>query len=149
MNIAGREEEMKIFQRLIDSENSEFLAVYGRRRIGKTYLIRQFFQPQLFFETSGLHEKSMTQQLECFWFSLKEFFPKKEIEKPKTWLQAFSILKNQIISSKKKGKKVINSKILLQISKTKFVFFRDNIVLFIENLPFTQYIDRSHKISFY
>ena len=107
MTIAGREVELKIFQRLLDSSNSEFLAVYGRRRIGKTYLIRQFFQSNMFFEASGLHEKSIQQQLENFWFALKEQNPKKDLFLPKTWLQAFAELKHQIITSKKKGKKVI------------------------------------------
>lgn len=107
MVVAGREEEIKIFQRLIDSENSEFLAVYGRRRIGKTYLIRQFYQSQLFFEASGLHEKSMPKQLENFYLALKETSPKKNLDQPETWLQAFTLLKNQISNSRKKEKKVI------------------------------------------
>ena len=45
MNISmfGREEEKKILLSLLDSDKSEFVAVYGRRRVGKTYLIRETY----------------------------------------------------------------------------------------------------------
>jgi AAA+ ATPase superfamily predicted ATPase len=43
------------------------LAVYGRRRIGKTYLIRQVYEKDIVFECSGVLEENMSQQLEGFW----------------------------------------------------------------------------------
>jgi len=61
--VAGREDEIKILQNLLNKKGSEFLVVYGRRRIGKTYLIRQVYEKSIVFEASGLHEKEMTQQL--------------------------------------------------------------------------------------
>lgn len=107
MEIIGREEEVEIMDKLLDSNTSEFLAMYGRRRIGKTYLIRQFYQKQLFFECSGLHENEMPQQLENFYLCLLEQFPTEEIKHPKTWLQAFSILKKLLQKKKSAKKKVI------------------------------------------
>jgi AAA+ ATPase superfamily predicted ATPase len=44
MQILAREREVKILEKIYDSDQPEFLAVYGRRRIGKTFLIRQFFK---------------------------------------------------------------------------------------------------------
>ncbi len=107
MKVAGRIEEIKILQSLIESDSSEFLAVYGRRRIGKTYLIRQVFENHIVFEGSGLHEKDMTQQLEGFYLSLSHTSAKNKQPLPKTWLQAFSLLKKQINAIKNKKKKVI------------------------------------------
>jgi AAA+ ATPase superfamily predicted ATPase len=107
MVIAGRNEEIAILQNLLNEKTSEFIAVYGRRRIGKTYLIRQVYQENIVFEASGLHEKDMSQQLESFWFSLVENYSENKPERPKTWLQAFSLLKDYITSLNRKKKKVI------------------------------------------
>ncbi len=106
MNLVGRKREKKIMARLLTDNDSNFLAVYGRRRIGKTYLIRQFYEKNIVFEASGLHEKNKTQQLENFWFSQYDF-EKIKREKPKTWLQAFQNLKEFIESIETSEKKVI------------------------------------------
>ena len=42
--IIGREREIKVLQRLLDSPRPEFLAIYGRRRVGKTYLIHEYYK---------------------------------------------------------------------------------------------------------
>ncbi len=109
MKVAGREYEIRMMQNLIDNKNAEFLAVYGRRRIGKTYLIRQVFKDFIAFECSGLHEKEMSQQLENFWMTITETFNYKEEKPPlpQTWLQAFRLLKTTIDKMKSKQKKVI------------------------------------------
>jgi hypothetical protein len=106
MNLVGRKREKKMMARLLTDDDSNFLAVYGRRRIGKTYLIRQFYEKNIVFEVSGLHEKDKTQQLENFWFSQYDF-EKIKREKPKTWLQAFQNLKEFVESLITYEKKVI------------------------------------------
>lgn len=106
MKLVGRQTEKAIMAKLLTDDESNFLAVYGRRRIGKTYLIREFYQKHIVFEASGLHEKDKTQQLENFWLSLNEF-KKTKREKPQTWLMAFQYLKEYILSIKGKQKKVI------------------------------------------
>ncbi|MDR2472090.1 MAG: ATP-binding protein [Tannerella sp.] len=45
-NIIGREREKKKLEEIFASKRSEFVAVYGRRRVGKTFLIRFLFCPQ-------------------------------------------------------------------------------------------------------
>lgn len=105
MKVAGRKEEIKILQDLLKKDESAFLALYGRRRIGKTYLIREVYKQQLVFECSGLHQRDMSQQLENFWLTLIDK-TKPELL-PKTWLQAFSLLKTYISGLNTKQKKVV------------------------------------------
>ena len=52
--IIGRKEEQQILRSAVQSENSEFVAVYGRRRVGKTYLIRETFGYKFTFQHTGL-----------------------------------------------------------------------------------------------
>lgn len=92
MKIAGRSQEISILQSLLQKDSPEFLAIYGRRRIGKTYLVRQVYGANIVFECSGLHQKEFSQQLENFWLTLTEV-DKKPKPMPKTWLQAFTQLK--------------------------------------------------------
>ena len=108
MNIIGRKQEKEVFGALLQSNSSEFLAVYGRRRVGKTFLIRNYFQANLVFDCTGLNGESQATQLENFTDSIKEHFPKnKKVATPQTWLQAFNFLKLNIAALKTKKKKVI------------------------------------------
>lgn len=107
MKVAGREVEIKKMQNLLENPQSEFLAVYGRRRIGKTYLIREVYKQNIIFECSGLHQKDTKQQLENFWLTLIETKTNPKPELPKTWLQAFALLKAHLSQLNKPQKKVI------------------------------------------
>ena len=59
MKIVGRKHEIKVFQELLEKSTPEYVANYGRRRVGKTYLIREVYQKHIVFEFSGLHQKNM------------------------------------------------------------------------------------------
>ncbi len=108
MTVAGRQDEIKIFEKQLQLNESSFVAVYGRRRIGKTYLIREVYAPQIVFDCSGLHEQSLSQQLENFYFQLNAASPKnKKNALPSSWLQAFEQLKFLIDGKKGNGKKVV------------------------------------------
>lgn len=108
MDIAGRIDEIEIFEELLHSPVSEFMAMTGRRRVGKTFLIRNYFKNRIVFDCSGLHEQNQQLQLENFRDALQNNMPKKAaIEVPVTWLQAFNLLKKYISSIKTKGKKII------------------------------------------
>jgi uncharacterized protein len=61
--LIGRIAERKILEEVLASPSSELLAIYGRRRVGKTFLIRSVFQKQLIFELSGVHHANATEQL--------------------------------------------------------------------------------------
>ena len=91
--LIGRQVEKALLGELIASSNAELLALYGRRRVGKTYLIRSFFAEQLAFELTGLHDAPMVQQLDNFVFSLSQTFTKGiAIPRPANWLVAFQLL---------------------------------------------------------
>jgi uncharacterized protein len=64
--ITGREEEKELLEDCLKSSKSEFIAVYGRRRVGKTYLIREVFQNRFSFQFTGLANSTTRQQLESF-----------------------------------------------------------------------------------
>ena len=108
MKIAGRQAEVVLLQSLLKKEESAFVAMYGRRRIGKTYLIRQVFENEIVFECSGVLGKNMPQQLENFWRSLNETNPQAQPSlPPKTWLAAFFQLRDYLNLQKQDTKKVI------------------------------------------
>lgn len=108
MKIAGRVAEISLLKNLLENQESEFVAVYGRRRIGKTFLIRQVYSSHIVFESVGLHQSNMRRQLETFNESLKEVIKSdKSWPPPKTWTEAFLMLKNYLSSLKSKKKKVV------------------------------------------
>ena len=72
-NIIGREQEQKIFNNYLESGKSEMIAVYGRRRVGKTYLIKSFFNGQFDFAFTGMYDVSRTVQLSRFQKYLEKY----------------------------------------------------------------------------
>ncbi|HPG73100.1 MAG TPA: ATP-binding protein [Bacteroidales bacterium] len=109
MNVIGREQEIEILQDLLRSGKSELVAVYGRRRIGKTFLIRAVYKSHILFEVTGLHNGSMKHQLKNFHQQAVQYFTKtnKFKKPPIDWAEAFSILAKCIDNVKSKNKKVI------------------------------------------
>lgn len=108
MQLSGRIREIKLLESLLSQDQPEFVAVYGRRRVGKTFLIRQVYKEQIVFECAGLHQKKIGQQLENFWLALLEYNDGNKIgSMPKTWLQAFAQLKVFLKNLKGNQKKVI------------------------------------------
>lgn len=68
--LVGRQEEQAELALARDSGRAELIAIYGRRRIGKTFLVRHFYAPQLCFELTGQRDATLTQQLAAFAASL-------------------------------------------------------------------------------
>jgi AAA+ ATPase superfamily predicted ATPase len=69
-NPIGRKIEQATLKRLIESDKSEFVAVFGRRRVGKTFLIRELFNNKFAFSHTGLANSGMETQLQSFNTSL-------------------------------------------------------------------------------
>lgn len=91
--LIGREKEQAILQRALRSNESEMVAVIGRRRVGKTYLIRSVYADRIRFETSGVQNAALKEQLGNFYFQLKNTFGASvPLKAPKTWQEAFFIL---------------------------------------------------------
>ena len=96
--MVGREKEQKRLRELADSGEAEFVAVYGRRRVGKTYLVRETFDGEFSFCHSGMARVGMAKQLHAFRSSLKEWGHLK-CPKLDNWIDAFDELKQVIRSS--------------------------------------------------
>ena len=101
----GRAEEQRELNRLYNSKESEFLALYGRRRVGKTYLVRETFDGQFTFCHTGKSEGGLHDQLLHFRKSLEEFSGRR-VSVPKSWDDAFDGLK-RIIASSHEMRKVV------------------------------------------
>lgn len=96
--IIGREREQKILEKLYRSRKAEFLAIYGRRRIGKTHLIREFFKNKgVYFELMGRKGASTKEQLINFHREFAALFEKEgDYKIPKDWSEAFHRLQKAI-----------------------------------------------------
>lgn len=93
--IIGRIEEQKLLLSLKDSPKAEFVALYGRRRVGKTFLINQLFGSNFAFKMTGVLDGSLKDQLAAFSDSMDDFGYDME-EKPKNWMDAFKLLKKAL-----------------------------------------------------
>ena len=107
--IVGRVCEQQVLTAALNSHRSELVAVYGRRRIGKTYLVRAFYQKQIIFSFTGLSKGKRADQIKNFILKLNEVTDEFKKEKqPADWLEAFSYLKTFLKGIKEtKKKKVI------------------------------------------
>ena len=93
MNIVGRKKEQQLLQHCLESKRPEFLAVYGRRRTGKTYLIREYFRNQFAFYATGVANAARKQQLAVFHDTLKKYGDTQR-GCPKNWIEAFSRMRD-------------------------------------------------------
>lgn len=99
----GRKKELQLLHEIQNDDSSHFLAIYGRRRVGKTFLIREAFDYRFAFQHAGLSDGGMKGQIFAFVSSLKDagYEVKKQ---PKNWLEAFEYLKDLIRKSSEKKK---------------------------------------------
>ncbi len=105
----GRENEKEILKEIIASNRAEFIAVYGRRRVGKTYLIRNYIAstPCVFFHVTGIQKASLKEQLEEFAKQIgATFYQGASITPKKRWRDAFEDL-TQAISKIPRNKKIV------------------------------------------
>lgn len=110
MPFVGRYEETRYLDRLLDRDEADFLAIYGRRRVGKTYLVREYLKGSLVFEHTGIQDASLAEQLGSFQRSLRNAkFKLKVAHKspPESWLDAFERLCEYLDKLPKNRKYVI------------------------------------------
>ena len=106
-NVIGREDEKLLLSKIERSGEPELVAIYGRRRVGKTYLVRNVFQKQMAFDLSGIHNATIEQQLENFSVALSKSTRTRTLAKPASWIEAFSLLTNFLTPVIRKQRKVI------------------------------------------
>lgn len=107
--IIGRTREQKLLKELVESNKSEFIAIYGRRRVGKTYLIKNFIEssPCMFFHVTGLQKGSSKDQLREFARQTgKTFYQSPSIIPQTQWVDAFEDL-TEAINKVPKDKTVV------------------------------------------
>ena len=109
--IIGRKAEIKELTRCLNSNQAEFVAIYGRRRVGKTFLVRELLAEKMVFYHTGLSpfelkdEVLINSQLTNFYSSLIKY-GYQGTEKPKDWLEAFDMLIN-LLETKSKDEKLV------------------------------------------
>lgn len=109
--IIGRKYELEKLEKAYASKRAEMIAVFGRRRVGKTFLIRTFFSKKsgVFFQVTGIHKGTAHTQLREFIREVKNvFFPGRvKLEPPTSWMEAFELLTETIKLQQSKKKIVI------------------------------------------
>jgi len=104
--IIGRKNEIATLQGLLSSDESQFVAVYGRRRVGKTFLIREAYNYDFVFQHTGTYGATRKQQLSEFRESLYNAGMRK-CTMPKTWSDAFRLLWDFLREMPNDGKKKV------------------------------------------
>jgi uncharacterized protein len=104
----GREKEVTKFKALLSSNQAELVTVIGRRRVGKTYLVKNAYKGQIDFHFTGVQHSDKASMLKEFGLKIFEAANGKiALQTPTTWLDAFRLLKLYIKSLKSKQKKII------------------------------------------
>jgi uncharacterized protein len=106
MKLIGRRQEIKKLDKMVASPKSEFLAVYGRRRVGKTFLIKAYFANQFDFFATGLAKGNTQQQLTNFTVFMNNYFSE-EHDVPENWMLAFNLLIKELKRTKTDKKRVL------------------------------------------
>jgi AAA+ ATPase superfamily predicted ATPase len=103
--IIGRAEQKAKLKTYFESENSEFVVVYGRRRVGKTFLVREYFNNAFDFQMTGLANSALKDQLVNFHAALQKYNPL-PVPFANTWFQAFQQL-IELLEQSKSERKVV------------------------------------------
>ncbi|MDR0830130.1 MAG: AAA family ATPase [Prevotellaceae bacterium] len=103
-NIIGRETEIETLQNIYKSDVSEFVAIYGRRRVGKTFLVRETLADKFVFDVSGLANANTRDQIVNFTLALNRYAGEQVYTPAKSWLYAFEQLIALIQQSKSRRK---------------------------------------------
>ena len=106
--LIGREKEQVILNDALLSGEAEMIAITGRRRVGKTFLIRSVYNEKIDLEFTGVQNAPRREQLDSFHFLLQQFADKPQsLTSPQNWLEAFHQLITVLSEKKQKKKKLI------------------------------------------
>ncbi len=101
-SIIGRQEEIKKLEKFLLTSKSEFVAIYGRRRVGKSYLVEEVYKDKIVFRAIGAYTKDKDgksykqTQLDHFYESLLDFGMPDSLSRPTNWREAFRLLKKYL-----------------------------------------------------
>ena len=105
-NIIGRSEECKRLDRCMRSNSAQLVVVYGRRRVGKTFLINEFFENKFAFKLTGVYGQKRKEQLQNFTAELNRRSNNKYCI-PKDWIEAFNYLREYMVGLDPNNKQVV------------------------------------------
>ena len=103
----GRKKEIEKIEQLLLSGRSEFLAITGRRRVGKTYLIDALLKKYYCFTMTGIQNGNSSVQLVNFGIKLSEYSGSNTPQTPENWQMAFLQLKAYLKTLRTDTKQVI------------------------------------------
>jgi len=145
MKIIGREEEQAVLDELLNSGNPEFLAIYGRRRVGKTMLVREFFKNKkniIFLKTIGTLQGAMHDQIDNFTTQIGEtFYKSAQLKSGKNWNETFKLLNDAVKSTNK------NEKIILFLDEFPWMATKNSKLLQILDYYWNQYWSNDARIK--
>lgn len=104
--LIGRKEELKLLEEALQSSSAEMISVIGRRRVGKTFLIKSAFKSRINFHFTGIQDAPNKEQLQNFAFALNVAAENKIPIHPSTWVEAF-ILLIDFLKQQQNGKKQV------------------------------------------
>jgi len=90
--LIGRKSELEMLKRITETNKSEFVAVYGRRRIGKTFLIRSAFEDKFAFQITAIANVSLSRHLANFYNVLQKYDPQNKYSQANNWFDALNDL---------------------------------------------------------
>ncbi len=106
--LIGRKAETTLLEKVRNAEKSAFVAVTGRRRVGKTFLVRQTLGDGFTFQVTGIANANLKHQLVNFNSALLKYFPVTEKGRPPgTWFEAFQILIHCLEQEDEERKKIV------------------------------------------
>jgi len=129
----GRKKEVQILNDLCDKDESSLVAIYGRRRIGKTYLVNYMFKEYrnecLFFEFTGTANMSTSTQIDNFIEQVYEWFKVEPTKSIESWSDAFRFLKRTIDEEVEKRD------------------HKEKVIIFIDEIPWIDPTTRANFLS--
>ncbi len=105
-NVIGRNKEIKRLNRAKEETEAQLIIVYGRRRVGKTFLINEYFDYEFDFKFTGAYNQNRQMQLNNFAIELRRY-SRKENAAPKDWTHAFSMLRDYLEEKDVRKKQVV------------------------------------------
>ena len=103
--IIGRHKEQDLLSEYLGSGRAELIAVYGRHRVGKTFLIRKYFKNTFAFDMTGVLEGTRIEQMAAFNTALKIYGY--QGKKCNTWLDAFFALRELLERKMREGERQV------------------------------------------
>jgi AAA+ ATPase superfamily predicted ATPase len=105
-NLIGRANQIQDLEEALSSNKPEMVALIGRRRIGKTYLVKRVYENRINFELTGIQHANKKEQIQNFLVQIAKFCSDFELnQKPGSWLEAFFMLAKALESQKNRRNK--------------------------------------------